>query len=56
LKAPITKADIDEAEQFFFAHLAGSRPDIFNRAGFERIVEKYGGKLPLLIRCIFTKF
>jgi hypothetical protein len=41
-------ADIEEADQFFRDHFGGS---VFNRAGFERIVEKYGGKLPLLIRC-----
>lgn len=43
----ITQAKIDEADAFFTAHMG-----IFNRAGWERLLEKHGGRLPILIRAV----
>jgi nicotinamide phosphoribosyltransferase len=40
---------IDEAEEVITAHIG---PGIFNRAGWEHIVNKHGGHLPLLLRAI----
>jgi nicotinamide phosphoribosyltransferase len=45
LDVTITTADIDEAEEIITAH-----GEPFNRAGWEYIVNKLGGKLPLDIR------
>lgn len=47
---PITKEMVDEAEEIFTAHL-GSK-ELFNRAGWDHIVEKHGGKLPILIKAV----
>ncbi len=45
LSKPITKADIDEAEELITAH-----GEPFNRAGWEYILEKHNGYLPLRIK------
>jgi nicotinamide phosphoribosyltransferase len=44
---PVTHDDIDEAEDFWAAH-----GEPFNRGGWERIVNKFGGYLPLRIRAV----
>lgn len=46
----ITKEDIDKAEQFCEAHFG--RKDVFNRVGWEYILNKYNGKLPLRIKAV----
>lgn len=45
----VTKEKIDEAEYLFQRHF-GNR--IFNRAGWENIVNKYGGHLPIRVRAV----
>lgn len=45
LLTPVTMEDIDEAEAIITAH-----GEPFNRAGWEYIVEKLGGKLPVVIK------
>ncbi len=47
LSQPITRADIDEAEEICRAHLG-----VFNRAGWEYIVERHGGFLPVEIQAL----
>ena len=47
LDKPITTADIDEAEQVIKAH---GLP--FNRSGWERLVEKHNGYLPIRIQAV----
>jgi len=47
LQAPITTADIDEAEMVITAH---GLP--FNRSGWERLVEKHDGRLPIRIQAV----
>ncbi len=47
LHAPITNAHIDEAEAVISAH---GLP--FNRAGWERLVTKHGGRLPVRIQAV----
>lgn len=47
LMKPITMADVDYGERTWKAH---GLP--FNRAGWEHIVKKHGGKLPLEIRAV----
>jgi len=47
LSRPITKQDIDEAEVFWKAH-----GEPFNRSGWERLLEKYDGKMPVTIRAV----
>lgn len=47
LGRPLTRADIDEAEEIGQAHLG-----VFNRAGWEHIVERHGGFLPLEIQAL----
>lgn len=46
LVKPITQADIDEADAFISAHIG---PNIFNRAGWQHIINKYNGFLPVRI-------
>lgn len=46
----VTKKKIDQAEKKFNKHFMGSR--IFNRAGWEYILEQHGGKLPVMIRAV----
>lgn len=47
LSAPVTHADVDEARDFFAAH-----GEPFNEAGWRRIVDVHGGRLPLRIRAV----
>ncbi|WP_350562665.1 nicotinate phosphoribosyltransferase [Psychrobacter sp. CAL346-MNA-CIBAN-0220] len=47
LSTPITHDDIDEAEMVIHAHGL-----TFNRAGWERLVDKHGGYLPLHIEAV----
>jgi nicotinamide phosphoribosyltransferase len=47
LSTPITHQDIDEAETIIHAHGL-----TFNRIGWERLVDKHGGYLPLRIEAI----
>lgn len=47
---PVTKENIDEAENFSALHFGNK--NLFNRAGWEYIVDKYGGRLPLLIKAV----
>ncbi|MGO3642390.1 MAG: nicotinate phosphoribosyltransferase [Psychrobacter sp.] len=47
LSTPITHQDIDEAEMVIQAHGL-----TFNRAGWERLVDKHGGYLPLRIEAV----
>lgn len=45
-----TKADIEEAALFSAAHFGTDK--VFNYAGWTRLLEKHGGKLPLKIRAV----
>ena len=45
----ITKEKIDEAEDFYTAHLG---PGLFNRKGWEYILERHNGRLPVSIRSV----
>ena len=47
LSRPITQQDIDEAELVITAHGL-----TFNRTGWERLLEKHGGYLPLRIEAV----
>ena len=47
--AVVTKEMIDEAEELFGEHFGSN---IFNRAGWEHIISKHGGKLPVRIRAV----
>ena len=47
LSRTVTHDDVDEACDFFAAH-----GEPFNEAGWRRIVDVYGGKLPLRIRAV----
>ena len=46
-KNPITQDDVDEARDFWTAHGL-----TFNHAGWSRLVEKHGGRLPVEIRAV----
>jgi len=46
----VTKAKIEEAETYFKGHFA--QPDMFNRAGWEHILKKHSGKLPVRIKAV----
>jgi nicotinamide phosphoribosyltransferase len=46
----VTEEDIDFAEEFLAKHFG--REDCFNREGWERIVNKHDGRLPLKIRAV----
>jgi nicotinamide phosphoribosyltransferase len=46
----ITRYKVDEAEQVVAKHLGN--PALFNRAGWMRIVDKHGGRLPVVIRAV----
>lgn len=46
----ISQAKIDEAETFWNSHFG--RTDVFPRAEWERLLFKYGGKLPIRIRAV----
>jgi nicotinamide phosphoribosyltransferase len=47
---------IDQAEAFFRSHFSdpvhGYNEKLFNRAGWEYIVNRHGGKLPVTIRAV----
>lgn len=45
----VTRAKIDEAEAFFAKHLG---PGLFNKAGWEHILEKHNGHLPVEIKAV----
>ncbi|MDR2188988.1 MAG: nicotinate phosphoribosyltransferase [Azonexus sp.] len=47
LGKPVTKADIIEAREVFAAH-----GEPFNEAGWRRLVDRHGGRLPLRIRAV----
>jgi nicotinamide phosphoribosyltransferase len=46
----VTKEKIDEAEEYFQLHFGSTRN--FNRAGWEYILEKYDGHLPISIKAV----
>lgn len=46
---PITKEDIDYAEDLITKHIG---PNVFNRSGWDYILEKYNGNLPLEIKAL----
>lgn len=50
LGTPITQEDIDEAEEMCNAHFG--RPGLFNREGWEYILNEYNGYLPLMIKAV----
>lgn len=45
----VTQAKIDEASEFFDAHMG---PGIFNHAGWQYILERHGGYLPIKIKAV----
>lgn len=47
LSRPVTHADVDEARDFFAIH-----GEPFNEAGWRRIVDLHGGRLPMRIRAV----
>jgi nicotinamide phosphoribosyltransferase len=48
---PITMEMVDQAEAFFKQHIIGGK-EIFPRKDWEKVVNVYGGQLPLRIRAI----
>jgi len=48
----VTQQMIDEAEELFQQHFSNSPGPVFNRAGWEHILNKHGGKLPVRIRAV----
>jgi len=50
LEKGFTQADIDEADGYFKSHFG--TPDLFNRQGWESMLKKYGGKLPVRIKAV----
>lgn len=50
LSRRVTAEDIQEAEEFFKKHFQGAI--LFNRDGWEHILQKHGGKLPVSIKAI----
>lgn len=50
LSKPITMADIDKAEKLITAHMGDV--SLFNRAGWERIVKKHRGFMPVRIMAV----
>lgn len=46
----VTRSAIDEAEAFFAAHFGD--PTLFHRAGWEHVLERHGGRLPLRVRAV----
>ena len=49
LSQTITKANVDAAETFSIGHFGRK---LFDRAAWDKVVEVYGGKLPLIIRSV----
>jgi len=48
--AVVTRDRIDEAERLLAAHLGDAR--IFNRGGWQHILDRHGGRLPVSIRAV----
>lgn len=48
--AVVTQADVDEAAMVAAIHFGN--PDVFNRSGWEHIVNAHGGKLPVIIKAV----
>jgi nicotinamide phosphoribosyltransferase len=48
--AVVTRAKIDQAEAVFKAHFGDA--SLFNREGWEYILEKHGGRLPVVIKAV----
>jgi nicotinamide phosphoribosyltransferase len=48
---PVTMAMIDQAEEFFAAHIIAGR-EMFPRKDWEKVVNVYGGYPPLIIRAL----
>lgn len=48
--AVVTEADIDEAREMFTAHFGNT--SLFNEAGWRRIIEVHGGRLPVRIKAV----
>lgn len=47
LSRPVTRAHVDQAARFFEGH-----GEPFNRQGWEHLVDRYGGRLPVRIRAV----
>lgn len=47
----VTRAKIEEAEKMYAGHF-GATTNLFNKEGWEHILEKHGGKLPVRIRAV----
>ena len=47
LSRPVTRAHVDEAATFFAKH-----GEPFNRPGWDHLVDRYGGRLPVRIRAV----
>lgn len=45
----VTAEKIDAAESLFRQHFGG---DVFNRAGWQHILDKHGGRLPIVIKAV----
>jgi len=52
MSRPITQYDIDEAEWFYEDFNAGGRPYPWPKAMFEKVLNEYGGRLPIVIMAI----
>jgi nicotinamide phosphoribosyltransferase len=50
LVKPVTREDIEEAANFFKLHFGSE--ELFNRKGWEYILEKHQGKLPVSIKAV----
>jgi nicotinamide phosphoribosyltransferase len=48
----VTLEKIDEAESLVRAHLSPDQAHAFNRAGWEHILHRHGGRLPVSIRAV----
>ena len=46
----VTKEKIDEAEEVVAKHMGSKK--LFNRAGWERLLEEYAGALPVQIKAV----
>ncbi len=46
----VTRENVEEAAEDFAMHLGD--PSIYNKAGWEHILEKHGGRLPVIIRAV----
>ena len=47
--AVVTREKIDAADLLFRQHFGG---DVFNRAGWQQILDKHGGRLPVVIEAV----